>query len=171
MSGQTPENLANILGALATLISDQSKAVLTEGKESESDQVALLLISKNSGGAIKDLQHALKMTHSGCVRLVKRLESRDLIKRQEHDDARAVSLSLTRRGQMAALHGFQRREDALMSLVSVLSSKEQGALFGIASKLLSVGATQERIGRTCRMCDHDTCTTCPFDGFCEGAAP
>lgn len=167
----SPENIANLLGALGTLLTDRSAQALTSQEQAHSDQVALLVLSKYPGCAIKDLRQALEITHSGCVRLVNRLESRGLIKRQPHeDDARAVSLGLTRRGQMAALQGFQRREDALMPLLEALTPEEQQSLAAIASKLLEAGApTAAHIGRTCRMCDYDTCTTCPFHGF--GQAP
>ncbi len=171
-SHPTLANLANVLGALATLVSDEGTSSLAARSLVESDQVAILLVSKYPGCSIEQLRAPLQLSHSGCVRLVDRLVEQGLVERERSDDGRAVSLRLTRQGRTAAAGGRERREESLTHLVSVLDADERDALFAIANKLLRAGAPTERvIGRTCRACDYKACTRCPFHGFVEPPSP
>lgn len=164
----TMANLANVLGALATLLSDESTASLEAKSLAESSQVALFVISKYPGCSIEQLRGPLQLSHSGCVRLVDRVVEQGLVEREKSADGRAVSLRLTRQGRTAVIGGLERRQQPLTRLVSVLDADERDALFAIASKLLRTGAPTERtIGRTCRACDYKACTRCPFHGFVE----
>lgn len=164
----TLANLANVLGALATRVADEGTASLEATSLVESAQVALILISKYPGCSIQQLRAPLQLSHSGCVRLVDRLVEQALVQRERSEDGRAVSLRLTGRGRAAATRGIQRREELLTRLVSVLDADERDALFAVANKLLRAGAATERvIVRTCRTCDYNACTRCPFHGFVE----
>lgn len=164
----TLANLANVLGALATLLSDEGTASLAATSLVESAQVALFVISKYPGCSIEQLRAPLLLSHSGCVRLVDRLVEHGLVERERGEDGRAVSLRLTRQGRTVVVEGRERREELLTRLLGVLDADERDALFAIANKLLRAGAPTERaIGRTCRACDYKACTRCPFHGFVE----
>lgn len=158
-----PTNLANLLGALSSLIMDKVSVASPAEHVSMSEHMATILIAKYPGCSIDELHGALELSHSGCVRLVNRLVQKGYVRREKGQDKRAVALHLTPDGEDAATHGFQRREDVLMQMLNVLDESEAQQLSHIVSKLLLHGSpAMEDIARTCRLCDERACTTCPF---------
>lgn len=159
----TPDNLANLLGALATMVSDGVTSAVAAPPEVLGDQTALALIAKYPDCTIQDLRDPLGLSHSGCVRLVDRLVAADLVERRAAEDGRAVALRLTRRGRTMAAAQVVRRADGLRQLVDVLTDHEREALGQIASRLLAGGTpTPRAAGKTCRLCDYAACVECPM---------
>ena len=163
-------NVANLLGSLAVLLADEmSDAVSRE--HSATASAAILVLDKYPGASVEELRGSLALSHSGCVRLVDRLEAEGNAERRAGADARAVAISLTRKGRDAAALARARREEILLSAVSTLTRQEQEMLGGLVTKLLDRTVVVPRTAmRTCRLCDYDACVSCPMHKFApEGA--
>jgi MarR family transcriptional repressor of emrRAB len=158
-------NVANLLGSLAVLITDEmSEAVSRE--HSPAECAAILVLDKYPGASIEELRGPLALSHSGCVRLVDRLEGEGYVERRAGTDARAVAISLTRKGRDAAAHARARREEVLLSAVSTLTRDEQEILGDLVTKLLDRKVVVPRVAmRTCRLCDYVACVSCPMHKF------
>ena len=163
----TPANLANLLGSLAVLITDEMSDLVSR-ESSPAAAAAILGLAKYPGSSIEQLRGPLALSHSGCVRLVDRLEADGYVERRAGEDARAVAIHLTRRGREIAELARSRREELLLGVVSALTSGEQEALGTLVTKLLDRNVVVSRAAmRTCRLCDYDACTSCPMHKFAE----
>ena len=160
-----PQNLGNLLGALASMVTDRVSAAIVEKGLSSTQATAIALLGKYPGCSIEDLRGPLELSHSGCVRLVDRLEGLGFIERRAAGaDGRAVALSLTQRGQSLLLDRVKRREDVLRRAVATLGPEDQAEFGRMVTMLLAHGNTSEaEIGRTCRLCDYEACVVCPFN--------
>lgn len=164
------ENVANLLGALAVLLSDKVSDAFTRD-HSAAESAALLLLVKYPGASVEELRGPLEMSHSGCVRLVDRLESLGYVERRSGKDGRAVALTLTRRGRESAAVATARRQEVLVGALASLSAGERQTLGTLVTKLLERAVVVPRVAmRTCRLCDYDACERCPMHKF-EGAQP
>ena len=160
-------NVANLLGSLAVLLSDQM-ADLVSPDLSAAASAALLLLDKYPGASVEELRGPVALSHSGCVRLVDRLEAEGYVDRRTGSDARAVALILTRKGREAAAMARARREQMLLAAVHTLTRQEQETLGRLATKLLDRSVVVPRVAmRTCRLCDYGACRTCPMHKFAE----
>ncbi len=159
----TPDNVANLLGALATMVSDGVTGAVAVPPEVLGDQTALALLAKYPDCSIQDLRDPLGLSHSGCVRLVDRLVAAGHVERREAPDGRAVALRLTRHGRAVVAANVVRRADNLRELVSSLGDHERDVLGHLASRLLAGGTpTPRAAGKTCRLCDYAACIECPM---------
>ena len=155
------------------LLSDEMSDVASR-EHSPTASAALLLLHKYPGSSVEELRGPLALSHSGCVRLVDRLEVEGYVERRVGTDARAVAISLTRKGRDAAALVRSRREQVLLTAVSTLTSNEQKLLGDLATKLLDRNVVVVRTAqRTCRLCDYDACVKCPMHKFAseEDAEP
>jgi DNA-binding MarR family transcriptional regulator len=165
----SPGHVANTLGALALVLSDRMSAaagvVATQGPSAPATLVALHEFL--DGGSINQLRAVLGLTHSGTVRLVDRLEEDGLIRREAAQDARAVSLRLTRRGRVAAVRILRAREAVLRDALSSLTSIELmglGRALDMTLEAVTVVRQKERAANPtetpawlCRLCDFTAC--------------
>ena len=158
-------NIANLLGALATLIEDGVEAAVALEPGELPKRTALALIAKYPGCSIEELRGPLALSHSGCVRLVDRAVDAGLVERRPSEDGRAVALHLTRRGRTANDATVECREKVLQRALGVLSEDERDQLGAIATKLLDSVVAPQAAMRTCRFCDYDACVTCPMQKF------
>lgn len=159
-------NIANLLGALATLIEDGVEAAVAPDPGELPKRTALALIAKYPGCSIEELRGLINLSHSGCVRLVDRLVDAGLLERKASEDGRAVALHLTRRGRTASIATVERREKVLQGVLDVLSEDERNQLAAIATKLLDRGVLVPQAAmRTCRFCDYHACVKCPMHKF------
>lgn len=164
-----PSNLANLLGSLAVLLTDEMFDLVSR-EHSPAAAAAILLLAKYPGASIEQLRGPLALSHSGCVRLVDRLAADGYVERRSGLDARAVAIHLTRKGRDVAELARSRREDMLLRAVSALTRAEQEALGVLVIKLLDRNVAVPRAAmRTCRLCDYDACTTCPMHKFAADA--
>jgi DNA-binding MarR family transcriptional regulator len=162
----SPENLGNVLGALATLFSDQMSAAVSSTGLQLAEATALSLLTTYPECSIEELRAPLGLSHSGGVRLVDRLAAAGHVERRVGGDARSVALRLTRRGREAAAAAMAQRAEVLARAVHMLSREEQRVLGQLASKILEQAAPLPQMAeKTCRLCDHDACVVCPFAGF------
>ena len=109
-------NLANVVGAFAAVVAEVETNATTSAF-SESDRTSLLLVAKYPNCTINQLRKPLRLSHSGCVRLVDRLVKHGLLVRQTGvEDARSVRLKLTEAGEFAAASGFAQRRSGLVPI-------------------------------------------------------
>ncbi len=161
-------NAANLLGALALFVTD----TITDALEREPGAgfaAALSLLHAFPALSVEELRRPLALSHSGCVRLVDRLEQEGLLERRAAAaDARAVALHLTRKGSAAATRALAAREAALVDALAALTAVERETFGRLATKLLDRNVVRVPTAvRTCRLCDHEACASCPMSKFLD----
>jgi MarR family transcriptional regulator, negative regulator of the multidrug operon emrRAB len=148
---------ANLLGAHALVVSDRMREAA--GMELSSAAVLSALETFADGASIDVLRRVLGLSHSGGVRLVKRLEAQGLVAREpDPADRRAVRLHLTAAGRREARRLLAARQAALAPLLSALDERESAALERLLERLLaSITASGDDANRICRLCDPEVC--------------
>jgi MarR family transcriptional regulator, negative regulator of the multidrug operon emrRAB len=148
---------ANLLGALSLMAGDRVR----DATRAEPTWSAALvtLQTMTDGGSIDELRRVLGLSHSGGVRIVKRLEAEGLIAREpDPADRRAVRLHLTGAGEHEARRLLAARQAALTPLLAGLGERERAALERLLERLLaSVTAGGDDANRICRLCDPGVC--------------
>ena len=172
------QHVVNALGALSLVLADRinatTQAVAALGPSAPAALAALHEFL--DGGSVTRLSSVLGLTHSGTVRLVDRLEFEGLVDRVGAEDARAVSVVLTRRGRRLALRIRQAREETLTSALSALTLDEVNHLATALDTMLTtvtLSRIDERSAQNyarsqpwlCRLCDFAAC------GRSEGDCP
>ena len=173
MSGPTDESargaLANVLGALALVVTDETARVVTEAiafdqaidrrRGSVTDAAGLSALAQFLDGATLDRVHqVLGVTPSGAVRLVDRLEAAGLVARAAGPDGRSRSVRLTEAGRERARTVGRARAAYLRGLVDGLSADEVDVLRGLLGTVMAnVVHAKEGGAWTCRLCDLTTC--------------
>jgi DNA-binding MarR family transcriptional regulator len=151
------ERTANLLGAHALVVADRMREAA--GMELSSAAVLNALETFADGASIDALRRILGLSHSGGVRIVRRLERQGLIARErDPDDGRAVRLHLTAAGRRATRRVLTARIDAIAPLVEVLPEAERASFERQLERLLA-GVTQGRedANHICRLCAPDVC--------------
>jgi DNA-binding MarR family transcriptional regulator len=151
------ERAANLLGAHALVVADRMREAA--GMELSSAAVLSALQTFADGASIDDLRRILGLSHSGGVRIVKRLRAQGLLARERDPaDGRAVRLHLTAEGRRAALRVLAARREALAALVAPLGEGDAADLERVLATLLaSVTGNGEDANRICRLCEPDVC--------------
>ena len=155
---------ANLLGAHALVVADRMREAA--GMELSSAAVLTCLQTFADGASIDALRRVLGLSHSGGVRIVKRLEAEGLLAREpDPADRRAVRLHLTREGEREARRLLSARHAALAPLLAGLGERESAALERLLEGLLArATGSGEDANRICRLCDPGICghpTRCP----------
>jgi DNA-binding MarR family transcriptional regulator len=152
------ERVANLLAAYSQLVSDTVADRLARTlPHAGGAPAALITIGHESGLSIERLSRALRLTHSGTVRLVDRLESEGLVNREKRSE-RQVRLSLTRRGRTALQRIERARIAAVDELLSALTEEQQLQLDHLLAQLLGAHTHgEEDLRRTCRLCSFNAC--------------
>ena len=147
------DRAANLLGAHALVATDRMRQAT--GMELSSAAVLSALRTFADGASIDDLRRILGLSHSGGVRIVKRLEAQGLVAREaDPADRRAVRLHLTADGRRAAARVIAGRRAALAELLTPLSPRETADLERMLEALLAGGSDgREAANRACRLCD------------------
>jgi DNA-binding MarR family transcriptional regulator len=162
---------ANLLGALALVITDQTaQAVAAAAGQSVSAAAALSALHHFlDGPTIDQLHKVLGLTPSGAVRLVDRLAAAGLVTRGPGDDGRSRSVVLTDHGLRAARQVTVARAAMLSSLLDELSPAERETLHSLMSRIMAgVVGSKEGGAWICRMCDLDACGRA--SGHCPAAS-
>jgi MarR family transcriptional regulator, negative regulator of the multidrug operon emrRAB len=148
---------ANLLGAHALLVADRMREAA--GMELSSAAVLTALQTFADGASIDALRRVLGLSHSGGVRIVKRLEAQHLVAREaDPADGRAVRLHLTHEGEREARRLLAARQTALAPLLAGLGERESAALERLLERLLATAtADGEDANRICRLCDPGVC--------------
>jgi len=153
------EALANVLGALALVVTDELGRAVTDDLGSVTDAAALSSLAQFLDGATLDRVHqVLGVTPSGAVRLVDRLESAGLVTRAAGPDGRSRAVLLSDSGRDRARAVGDARSAYLTGLVATLEPDEVDALRGLLAKVMArVVAAKDGGAWTCRLCDLTAC--------------
>jgi MarR family transcriptional regulator, negative regulator of the multidrug operon emrRAB len=148
---------ANLLGAHALVVADRMREAA--GMELSSAAVLTALETFAGGASIDALRRVLGLSHSGGVRIVKRLEAEGLVAREpDPTDRRAVRLHLTGDGRREARRLLAARQAALTPLLAGLGERESAALERLLERLLAhATGSGEDANRICRLCDPGVC--------------
>ena len=134
---------------------------------------ALVLLRNRPAANVDWLHRRLDITQSGAVRLVDRLESSGLLRREKSPGRRDVALYVTEAGEALLGRGLGARARAIEGLLEPLSAAERSRLAALIAKALA-GGTRRRheADVVCRLCDWDLCKPqCPVDAsVIEGAS-
>jgi DNA-binding MarR family transcriptional regulator len=162
---------ANLLGALALVITDQTaQAVAAAAGQSVSAAAALSALHHFLDRPTLDQLHkVLGLTPSGAVRLVDRLADAGLVTRGTGDDGRSRSVVLTGAGKRVAQQVTVARAALLSSVLDELSPAERETLHALMSRIMaSVVGSKEGGAWICRLCDLDACGRA--SGHCPAAS-
>jgi DNA-binding MarR family transcriptional regulator len=148
---------ANLLGAHALVTTDRMREAA--GMELSSAAVLTALHTFAGGASIDALRRVLGLSHSGGVRIVKRLEAQGLLVREaDPADGRAVRLELSPAGRREAQRLLAGREAALAPLLESLSAEETATLERLLERLLAaVTVDGDAANHICRLCDPPVC--------------
>ena len=158
--------LANVLGALALVVTDELGRKVTTDVGSVTDAATLSALAQFlDGGTVDRVHQVLGVTPSGAVRLVDRLEAAGLVTRGPGPDRRSRAVRLTAAGRDRARWVGGARSAYLAGLVESLSPEEVTVLRGLLAKVMA-GVVERKDGGawTCRLCDLVTCRR--DDGEC-----
>jgi DNA-binding MarR family transcriptional regulator len=160
MSSDRTSRLANRTGAWALAVVDATAP--------SADDAALTTLYFHPGIWIGRLANATRLTHSGAVRLLDRLERDGLVERREGPDARTAAVHLTTSGRAAARRALRERGRALERLLEPLSERERVELGQLLDVLLgALPESRPHLETICRLCDYVTCDgtsrECPVD--------
>ncbi len=161
---------ANLLGALALVITDQTaEAVAAAAGQSVSAAAALsAMYHFLDRPTLGRLHLVLGLTPSGAVRLVDRLADAGLVTRGTGEDGRSRSVALTEAGSQAAERIGAARAALLGGALAGLSAAERQALHSLLSRIMTtVVQGKERGAWTCRLCDISACGRA--SGLCPAA--
>jgi len=162
-SDEDRDALANLLGALALVVSDEmGRTVVTAGEQSGgsvTDAATLAALTQFLDGATLDRMHeVLGLTPSGAVRLVDRLAAAGLVTRATGSDRRSRSVRLTESGSDRAREVHAARSAYLARLLDGLADDEVGQLRGLLGRVLANVVEAKAGGAwTCRLCDLTAC--------------
>jgi DNA-binding MarR family transcriptional regulator len=151
---------ANVLGALALVITDQTaQAVAVAAGQSVSAAAALSALHHFLDRPTLDqLRKVLGLTASGAVRLVDRLAGAGLVTRGPGGDGRSRSVILTEEGQRAAERIAAARAAVLTSALDELSPAERQTLHSLMSQVMARLVRGKDAGAwICRLCDLGAC--------------
>ena len=161
---------ANVLGALALVLTDQTAQAAAEaGGQSLSAAAALsALYHFLDRPTVDKLHRVLGLTPSGAVRLVDRLAEAGLVTRGPGTDGRSRSVTLTPRGRRAAARISAARADLLAGALDGLSGDDRRALRDLLGRMMAnVVAGKDGGAWICRLCDLHACGR--DDGHCPAA--
>ena len=153
--------LANVLGALALVVTDEltRTVVASADQRSATDAATLAALAQFLDGATIDRVHlVLGVTPSGAVRLVDRLVRAGLVTRGAGPDGRSRAVRLTDAGRDRARTIHAARAAYLSGLTTGLSPDEVATLRDLLGRVLgNVAAAKHGGAWTCRLCDLTAC--------------
>ncbi|MCB9645943.1 MAG: MarR family transcriptional regulator [Deltaproteobacteria bacterium] len=161
-------DLHNLVLALCHLVLKEAEH---RRERTEPDSTVLLAVAAHPGLSVGEVASIVRLTHSGAVRVVDRLEAAALVRRTKATDARAVALALTKAGQRAVHRMHEAQGGALDRRLACLSPSEARTLRGLLARMLEGAAeSREQARRLCLDCDHAICRDrgCPVGGHLEG---
>ena len=154
------EQTANLLGALALVITDQAADHVTAASgQAGTDAAALSALHQFLDHPTLDrMRNVLGLTPSGAVRVVDRLAAGGLAGRGPGTDGRSRSVTLTAEGGRTAGRISSTRLGYLADLLSTLSTEENATLHALLGKIMSQ-VVQGKDGGPwiCRLCDLRAC--------------
>jgi DNA-binding MarR family transcriptional regulator len=125
---------------------------------------ALVTIGHNYGESVEFLSGILQMSHSGCVRLVDKLDEQGLIERRPGKDKRSLSLYLTPKGRELKRDVLRARRAALNSAFETLNEQQQVHFVELVEVMLTaMTRCKNDADIICRLCEEQACVQshCP----------
>ncbi len=157
---------SNLLGAFVVAVHDQMlERIESELGLSGQAAAALVVIGFNQGRSVDFLSGALQLSHSGCVRVVDKLEQAGLVQRREGKDRRVVALHLSAAGQRRMQVVLRTRSKYLDGLMQSLDTRQQQQFTATIETLLyDITTCSEHAEAMCRYCDEAVCPQkqCPI---------
>lgn len=158
--GATAARTANVLGALALIVTDQTdRTVAARSGQSASSAAALSALHQFLDRPTVDkLRQVLGLTPSGAVRLVDRLGADGLVVRGPGADGRSRAVTLTASGRASAAELARARRDVLVTMLDGFSADEVQALERMLGRMMR-NAVRAKAGGAwiCRLCDLTAC--------------
>lgn len=149
---------ANLLGALALVITDQSAQAAAAGQSVSAAAALSALYHFLDRPTLDQLHKVLGLTPSGAVRLVDRLAEAGLVTRGTGPDGRSRSVNLTEAGEQVAGQITAARAALLGGLLDDLSAAERETLHALLSRIMASAVRGKEGGAwICRLCDLDAC--------------
>ncbi len=151
---------ANVLGALALVISDQATRQVEGGCGQTGAAPAALSALQHilTRPSLDQLGQVLALTPSGTVRLVDRLVEAGLVTRGPGLDGRTRAIMLTPAGRRAAGRVTAARSGYLRPLLADLTADEVEQLRAVLGKVaVAVVGGKDGGPWTCRLCDLNAC--------------
>ncbi|MEM7612503.1 MAG: MarR family transcriptional regulator [Pseudomonadota bacterium] len=160
------DRTANLLGAVAIAMTDRIRQNLdATAKRSGEAAAALVVLGYAPGLSVEPLRQVLGLSHPGTVRLVDRLADDGLVERRRAQDARAVSLHLTKKGTGLRKRLLKQRGGELEVALDGLSKEERASLGVLLSKVLkNLPKSEMDKHNICRLCEVGACEQCPIPG-------
>lgn len=157
---------ANLLAALGTALADaQSRACEGAGVH-PSDAAALITLGHHPGVTVGALAPVIGFTRSAAVRLVDRLASARLVRRDHGEDRREVRLSLTPKGAALRARILSARRAVVDKAAAPLDPRQAAGLEKMVEVMLAaLTDSRESADHICRLCDENVCPpdTCPVE--------
>jgi DNA-binding MarR family transcriptional regulator len=145
----------NLVCAFSNLMLDESGH---SSARPEPDSTILLAIHAHSGVSIGRIAAMVRLSHSGAVRVVDRLQSAGDVLRAQGSDRRNVSLRLTEHGRVRAERILEDQKSTVEARLKQLSPSDTQRLEIILRQLLDgVAENPLQAWRLCRNCDHGIC--------------
>jgi MarR family transcriptional regulator, negative regulator of the multidrug operon emrRAB len=145
---------ANVLGALGLALADRLAEAAERAGGASAATALVALYGTRAGARIDGLARVSRLTHSGAVRLVDRLEADGLVERRRGADQRSAALYLTPAGRRSARRVLADRRSAMQSVLTLLTDDQQTEMTDIAGRLLAQLGSEEQL---CRLCDLEAC--------------
>jgi DNA-binding MarR family transcriptional regulator len=155
-----PSREANLLAAWALAVSDRIELAVARatGLEARAPAALLTLDSPGAAATVYGLAAALKLTHSGTVRLVDRLAEAGFVERRPGSDRRSVELALTPDGRRMVTRVRVARADTATDLAGLLTDEQQRLLTDAQEAMLAtVEEHSAELPWVCRLCDRYAC--------------
>lgn len=180
LDAEASAHQANVLGALALAIADQTEqAVVAATGQSVTAAAALSALSEFLDRPTLDqIRRVLGLTPSGAVRLIDRLAEAALVMRGPGADGRTRSVILTDAGRRAAEAGAAARMAYLRGSLGTLTAAERETLDHLLGRVMAAVVDRKDGGAwICRQCDLTGCERssgrCPAmnAGMAKYAAP
>jgi MarR family transcriptional regulator, negative regulator of the multidrug operon emrRAB len=152
---------ANRLGAVALTLSDKIRAA-TENATGMAGGLPAALVSLREwadGASVDVLAEVMRVSHSRAVRVVDRLETAGLARREsDPSDGRRAMVWLEPAGRELADRALEARSRVLLDLVARLDAARVHDLERVVAALLDATTVDVRAAReTCRLCDAHAC--------------
>src|SRR5689334_5129292 len=150
-----PSRAANLLAALALAVSDRIELAVARatGLEARAPAALLTLDSPGAAATVSGLAAALKLTHSGTVRLVDRLAAARLVERRPGSDRRSVELALTPEGRRMVARLRAARDNTVGDLLGLLTDEQRAQLTAVQETILGAQIEYDaELPWVCRLC-------------------
>ncbi|OLE21410.1 MAG: hypothetical protein AUG44_27645 [Actinobacteria bacterium 13_1_20CM_3_71_11] len=166
----TLDREANVLGALALVLADQTSGAIADAAGQSASAAAALsaLHQFLDRPTIDRLRQVLGLTPSGAVRLVDRLAEAGFVARGPGEDGRSRSVSLTPRGRRVAARVSAARAATVTGALAGLSATERATLGRLLDRVMAnVVHAKDGGAWICRLCDLTACERA--EGHCPAA--